>query len=68
MENMAGSGPNICMRCVEFGRYTESGGLFRPQDMLGRQYSFAVSYDLTNRIELQQVVYELGQDLTEYMC
>ena len=24
------------------------------------QYSFAVNYDLTNRIELQQVVYELG--------
>ena len=27
---------------------------------LDSQYSFAVSYDLTNRIELQQVVYELG--------
>ena len=47
-------------------RFGELGGILEEVDCLGlkimldNQYFFDVSYDLTNRIELQQVVDELG--------
>ena len=60
MEYMDGSGQHICMRFDELGGILEEVDCLGLKIMLDNQYFFDVSYDLTNRIALQQVVDELG--------
>ena len=60
MEHMDGSGQHISMRFGELGGILEEVDCLGLKIMLDNQYFFAASYDLTNRIALQQVVDELG--------
>ena len=59
MEYMDGSGQHICMRFGELGGILEEVDCLGLKIMMDNQYFFDVSYDLTNRIALQQVD-ELG--------